>query len=60
MQHKISNMPATDSHMNIVTPISPEGTVVRLVPLSREHVELFWDAAKDARGFPENGRKDAG
>jgi N-acetyltransferase len=48
MQHKISNMPATDSHMNIVTPISLEGTVVRLVPLSREHVELFWDAAKDA------------
>jgi hypothetical protein len=42
MQHKISNMPATDSRMNIVTPISLEGTVVRLVPLSREHVELFW------------------
>jgi hypothetical protein len=48
MQHKISNMPAADSYMNIVTPISLEGTVVRLVPMSREHVELFWDAAPDA------------
>jgi hypothetical protein len=48
MQHKISNTPATDSHMNIVTPISLEGTAVRLVPMSREHVELFWDVAKDA------------
>jgi len=48
MQDNISDMPATASHMNIVTPITLEGTVVRLVPLSREHTDLFWDVAKDA------------
>jgi N-acetyltransferase len=57
MQDKISDMPATASHINIVTPITLEGTVVRLVPMSREHADVFWDVAKDAvddifRWFP--------
>ncbi len=33
--------------MNIVTPLTLEGSVIRLEPIRREHVELFWDVAKD-------------
>lgn len=33
--------------LNIVTPLTLEGTVVRLEPIRREHAELFWQAAKD-------------
>ncbi len=35
------------SPLNIVTPVMLEGAVVRLEPIRREHVELFWDAAKN-------------
>ena len=34
--------------LNIVTPLTLEGSVVRLEPLRREHAELFWEAAKDS------------
>jgi RimJ/RimL family protein N-acetyltransferase len=34
--------------LEIVTPFSLAGSVVRLEPLRREHAELFWEAAKDA------------
>jgi RimJ/RimL family protein N-acetyltransferase len=33
--------------LNIVTPITLEGSVVRLEPIAREHAEAFWNAAKD-------------
>jgi RimJ/RimL family protein N-acetyltransferase len=33
--------------LNIVLPLTLEGTVVRLEPIRREHAELFWDVAKD-------------
>ena len=33
--------------LNTVTPLTLEGTVVRLEPLRHEHAELFWDAAHD-------------
>jgi len=33
--------------LNIVTPLSLEGSVVRLVPIRQEHAELFCEAAKD-------------
>jgi RimJ/RimL family protein N-acetyltransferase len=36
------------SPLNIVMPVTLEGSVVRLEPIRREHAELFWDAAKDA------------
>ena len=36
------------SPLEIVTPITLEGSVVRLDPIRREHAALFWDAAKDA------------
>jgi N-acetyltransferase len=48
MQDNISTMPTSASHMNIVTSITLEGTVVRFVPMSREHVDAFWNVAKDA------------
>lgn len=48
MQDKIPNTPARASHMNIVAPITLEGTVVRLVPMSPEHADVFWDVANDA------------
>ena len=34
--------------LNIVTPLTLEGSGVRLEPIRREHAELFWKAAKDA------------
>jgi len=33
--------------LNIVLPLTLEGTVVRLESLRREHAEIFWDLAKD-------------
>jgi N-acetyltransferase len=34
--------------LQIVTPVTLQGSVVRLEPIRREHAELFWQAAKDA------------
>jgi RimJ/RimL family protein N-acetyltransferase len=34
--------------LHIVTPLTLEGSVVRLEPIRPEHAELFWDVAKDA------------
>ncbi|HKD80253.1 MAG TPA: GNAT family protein [Candidatus Angelobacter sp.] len=34
--------------LNIVTPLTLEGRVVRLEPVRREHSEIFWEAAKDS------------
>ena len=36
------------SPWNIATPLTLEGSVVRLEPIRREHAQLFWEAAKDA------------
>jgi N-acetyltransferase len=36
------------SPLNIVLPITLEGSVVRLEPVRPEHAELFWNAAKDS------------
>ena len=33
--------------LNIVAPITLEGSVVRLEPIRREHAALFWQVAKD-------------
>jgi len=33
--------------LNIVLPLTLEGSVVRLEPIRREHAELFWDVAKN-------------
>jgi N-acetyltransferase len=33
--------------LDIVTPITLEGSIVRLEPIRREHAEIFWDVAKD-------------
>lgn len=40
-------MSSTASAMDIVLPVTLEGSVVRLEPIRREHAELFWDVAKD-------------
>ncbi len=34
--------------LNIVTPVTLEGSVVRLEPIRREHSEIFWDVAKNS------------
>jgi N-acetyltransferase len=34
--------------LNIVTPLTLEGSVVRLEPIRRNHAQLFWEAAKDS------------
>src|SRR6266849_2741440 len=34
--------------LDITTPVSLEGSTVRLQPICREQSPLFWDAAKDA------------
>jgi N-acetyltransferase len=36
----------TIAPLQIVTPLTLEGAVVRLEPIRREHAELFWEAAK--------------
>lgn len=41
-------MGVVTSPLNIVTPITLEGPVVRLEPLRGEHAEIFWEIAKDA------------
>ena len=32
--------------LNVVLPLTLEGSVVRLEPVRREHAELFWEVAK--------------
>jgi N-acetyltransferase len=34
--------------LHIVTPVTLEGSVVRLEPIRREHAEIFWEVAKDS------------
>ncbi|HWY20974.1 MAG TPA: GNAT family protein [Candidatus Acidoferrum sp.] len=34
--------------LDVVTPLTLEGSVVRLEPLRREHAEIFWELAKEA------------
>ena len=34
--------------LNIVTPVTLTGAVVRLEPIRTDHAELFWEVAKDA------------
>lgn len=36
--------------LNIITPLTLEGSVVRLEPIRRDHAQLFWEAAKDSVG----------
>lgn len=50
MPDKEGNAPAssTTTPLQIVTPVTLEGSVVRLEPIRREHAEFFWHAAKDA------------
>src|SRR5437588_1270240 len=47
-QVKDNRMTTTTTTLNIVTPLTLEGHVVRLEPLRREHADLFWDAAHDS------------
>jgi N-acetyltransferase len=41
-------MSLADSPLHIVTPVTLEGAAVRLEPIRLEHVEIFWEAAKDS------------
>ena len=41
-------MSLTAAPLQIVTPVTLEGSVVRLEPIRREHAELFWQVAQDA------------
>ena len=36
------------SPLHIVTPVTLEGSAVRLEPIRREHAEIFWEVAKDS------------
>ena len=38
---------STMAPLNIVLPLTLEGSVVRLEPVRREHAELFWELAKN-------------
>jgi N-acetyltransferase len=40
-------MSLTAAPLNIVLPLTLEGSFVRLEPVGREHTELFWDIAKN-------------
>ena len=37
----------TTAPLNIVVPLTLDGSVVRLEPIRHEHAELFWDVAKN-------------
>jgi N-acetyltransferase len=41
-------MSVAASPLNIVTPVTLEGSFVRLEPIRREHADIFWEVAKDA------------
>jgi RimJ/RimL family protein N-acetyltransferase len=41
-------MGIVDSPLQIVTPITLEGSVVRLKPIQREHTGTFWEVAENA------------
>jgi N-acetyltransferase len=43
-----AGMSIAASSLNIVTPLTLEGSVVRLEPIRRDHAQLFWEAGKDA------------
>jgi N-acetyltransferase len=47
-QERKCAMSLTATPLHIVTPVTLEGSVIRLEPIRREHAELFWQAAKDA------------
>jgi len=40
-------MSISSTPLEIVTPVTLEGSVVRLEPIRRDHAELFWRVAKD-------------
>jgi N-acetyltransferase len=40
-------MTPTVGPMDIVVPVTLEGSIVRLEPIRRDHAELFWEAAKN-------------
>src|ERR1039458_93617 len=46
-QERKCTMSLTTSALHIETPITLEGSVIRLEPIRREHAQLFWQAAKD-------------
>jgi RimJ/RimL family protein N-acetyltransferase len=48
MQDKMASMTIATAPFHILTPITLEGTVVRLVPMRPQHAQDFWLAAKDA------------
>lgn len=41
------NVISTPAPLQITTPVTLEGSVVRLEPIRREHADLFWDIAKN-------------
>jgi len=41
-------MELVTSPLNIVVPVTLEGSVARLEPIRHEHAEFFWEAARDA------------
>jgi N-acetyltransferase len=45
---KENAMTSIATPFQIVTPLTLQGSIVRLEPIRREHAELFWQAAKDA------------
>jgi RimJ/RimL family protein N-acetyltransferase len=47
-EKKVMAMSLIIDALRIETPVMLEGSVVRLEPIRREHVALFWQAAKDS------------
>jgi len=43
-----SRMSMAAAPLHIVTPVTLEGSAVRLEPIRRQHAEIFWNVAKDA------------
>jgi RimJ/RimL family protein N-acetyltransferase len=47
MNATIKNDPMNFPPLDIVLPLTLEGSVIRLEPIRREHAALFWEIAKD-------------
>jgi N-acetyltransferase len=47
MQDMMSRMTSAIAPLQIILPVTLEGSVVRLEPIRSEHADLFWEVAKD-------------
>jgi N-acetyltransferase len=48
MRKAADSQPEASSPLNILTPVTLQGSYVRLEPIRQDHAAIFWDIAKDS------------